>query len=157
MLARRTTAIVIGCCVGLTLMAALACTSAKQPADPVAELRAGIATTVTDPARAAALAASVDELERLTQDIAALTKRQRETLVPQLRDYGASRATVEATLAELNRDGAALARKVLEAHLAFKRDTTPAEWSKLRKLEERALAQALAASLDRAPQGAEKG
>ena len=133
------------------LPAALAFASSSKEKDPTGDLRAGIAKHVTDPERASRMTASVDEMERTVQTLGALAVRQSETLAPLLRDYGRSREEIEAKLAEVADQRTALARKMLEAHAAFKKETTAAEWKKLAKLEERALAYAAAKSVGQEP------
>lgn len=119
----------------------------KKSADPVGDLRAAITKEVADPARAAAMSASVDAMARATGEIGALATRQKETIQPMLRDYGSSRGDIEAKLAEFEKQRKALSQKLLEAHLAFKSQATPAEWGKLRKVEEQAVANAAIVAL----------
>ncbi len=135
------------CCVVLALPASLANASSKKKTDPIADLRAAIVKNVADPDRAAKMSSTVDEMERLIQEVGAFAGRLNAELSPMLKDYGATREAIEAKFAELNAERAVLAEKMFEAHLAFKAAATPAEWKKLRKVEERALVEALAKSL----------
>ena len=134
------------------LLAALSCASTgKKNADPIANLKAGIQKEVGDPSRAAAMTASVDEMDRLVGALAELATRQRAEVEPMLRDYTASRADVDAKLASFDAERKTIAGKILDAHLAFKAQATPAEWTKLRQVEERALAYAASRSLGQKP------
>ena len=145
--------VLVVCCVAATLSTTLlrASPGSKKKADPIADLRAGIAKNVADAERASRMSASVDEMERLIGEAGALVVKRKAELSPLLRDYRASREAVEAKLAEGNDQRAALARKVLEAHVAFKKETTPDEWKKLAKLEEQALGYAAVSSLGQQP------
>jgi SMC interacting uncharacterized protein involved in chromosome segregation len=135
------------CCVVLALPASLANASSKKKTDPIADLRGAIAKEVADSDRAAKLSAAVDDMERLIQEAGAFAGKLNVELAPMLKDYGATREAIEAKFAELNAERAVLAEKMFEAHLAFKAVASPDEWKKLRKVEERALVEALAKSL----------
>ncbi len=145
--------VLVLCCVvaALSTTLAWALPGTKKKADPIGDLRAAVAKNVADPDRASRMSSSVDEMERLIREAGALVAKRQQELAPLVRDYRASREAVEAKLAEGNDQRAALARKVLDAHLAFKKEATPAEWKKLAKLEERALAYAAASSLGQEP------
>ena len=111
---------------------------------------------VADPDRAAKMSSTVDDMERLIQEAGAFAGKLNVELAPMLKDYGATREAIEAKFAELNAERAVLAEKMFEAHLAFKAGPAPDEWKKLRKVEERALVEALAKSLqDDEPAGKE--
>lgn len=135
------------CGVLLALPVEQASAGSKKPADPIAELRTAIEKDVADPARSAAMSSAVDELGRTIEEVVALKARQRETIMPLLLDYGATRESVEAKLAELAGEKAALAKRLLDAHVAFKAAATPAEWKKLQKLEDAALQSAVQKAL----------
>ncbi len=135
------------CCFALVLPATLAVASSKKKTDPIADLRAAIVKNVADPDRAARMSSAVDDMERLIQEAVAFAGKLNVELSPMLKDYGATREVIEAKFAELNVERAVLAEKMFEAHLAFKAAATAAEWKKLRKVEERALVEALAKSL----------
>ena len=134
-------------CVALLLPATLAVASSKKKTDPIADLRAAIVKNVADPDRAGRMSSAVDDMERLIQEAVAFAGKLNVELSPMLKDYGATREVIEAKFAELNVERAVLAEKMFEAHLAFKAAATAAEWKKLRKVEERALVEALAKSL----------
>lgn len=136
------------CCLALVLPATLASASSKKKPDPIADLRAAIARNVADPDRAAKMSTAVDDMERLIGEAGSFAARVNAEAAPMLKDYGASREKIEAKFAELNAERAALAEKMLGAHLAFKAAATPDEWKKLKKVEERALAEALAKSVE---------
>lgn len=145
---RRTSTayLLAACCVALVLSATLASASSKKT-DTIADLRAAIVKNVADQERAARMSSAVDDMERLIQEAVAFAGKLNVELTPMLKDYGATREAIEAKLAELNAERAVLAEKMFGAHLAFKAAATPAEWKKLRKVEERVLAEALARSL----------
>lgn len=134
------------CGLALVLSATLASASSKKT-DPIADLRAAIGKNVADPERATRMSAAVDDMERLIQEAVAFAGKLNAELTPMLKDYGATREAIEAKFGELNAERAVLAERMFEAHLAFKAAATPAEWKKLRKVEERALVEALAKSL----------
>jgi hypothetical protein len=139
------------------LTTARASASSKKKTDPIADLRTAIVKNVADQDRAAKMSAVVDEMEQLIRDAGSFAGRLNAELVPMLKDYGASREKIEAKFAELNVERAALAEKVLAAHLAFKAAATPGEWKKLKKIEERALAEALAKSVEQPPLAGTEG
>ena len=139
------------CCVVLALPATLASASSKKKTDPIADLRAAIAKEVADPDRAAKMSATVDEMERLIGEAGRFAGRLNAEVAPMLKDYGVSRETIEAKFVELNAERAVLAERMFEAHLALKAAATPGEWKKLKKVEERALAEALAKSVEQPP------
>jgi SMC interacting uncharacterized protein involved in chromosome segregation len=136
------------CCFVLALPATLASASSKKKTDPIADLRAAIAKEVADPDRAAKMSATVDEMERLIGEAGRFAGKLNAELTPMLKDYGVSRETIEAKFEELNAERAVLAERMFEAHLAFKAAATPEEWKKLKKAGERALAEALAKSVE---------
>lgn len=144
---RSTTFLLAGLCIALALPATLAVAGGKKKTDPIADLRTAIAQEVADPDRAAKMSAAVDELEKQVAGAAAFAARVNAELAPMLKDRAATREAIEARFAELNTDRAVLAEKTFSAHLALKAAATPAEWMKLRKVEERALVEALAKSL----------
>lgn len=143
--------LLIVCCTVSALLATLSCASTKKKADPIADLRAGIQKEVTDPARAAKASSAVDEMERLTHELGTLVASNRDAVARLLHDYASTREQIEAKLQELDTQRTALARKMIDAHLAFKAATTPAEWEKLKKQEEVAIAYAAALSLGEQP------
>ena len=136
------------CCFVLALPATLASASSKKKTDPIADLRAAIAKEVADPDRAAKMSATVDEMERLIGEAGRFAGKLDAELAPMLKDYGVSRERIEAKFEELNAERAVLAERMFEAHLAFKAAATPEEWKKLKKAGERALAEALAKSVE---------
>lgn len=136
------------CCFVLALTTTRASASSKKKTDPIADLRAAIVKNVTDQDRAAKMSSVVDEMERLVQAAGSFAARVNAEVSPMLKDYGASRETIEAKFAELNAERSSLAEKMFEAHLAFKAVATQDEWKKLKKIEERALAEALARSVE---------
>jgi hypothetical protein len=140
-----------GCCFALVLPATLASASSKKKSDPIADLRSAISRNVADQERAAKMSSAVDEMERQVQAASAFAGRVNAEVVPMLKDYGAARETVEAKFTELNAERASIAGRMFDAHLAFKAAATPEEWKKLRKVEERALAEALAKSVEQQP------
>ncbi len=145
----RSLAVLAG--VALLLSGALSCASSKEKPDPTEKLRTGISETVADPARAAKMLTTVDEIEAAVGELQTLLARERASLVTLLRDHGTSRAAFEASLAEYNTARESLARRVLTAHAAFKAEATAPEWKKLRKLELEMIISAATKALDQAP------
>jgi hypothetical protein len=129
----RSLAVLVGA--ALLLSVALAYAGSKEEPDPAGQLRAGIKETVADPARAAKMLASVDEIEALVGELNSLIAEERASLGTLLRDFGSSRAAVDTSLEKFNSKREALALQVLATHVAFKAEATEAEWKKLRKLE----------------------
>ena len=139
------------------LGAGVAVGGAKEPPDPAAKLKAGIREVVADPARAEAMVGAVDEIEAAVREIDALIGAERAALAGLLRDYRATRADVDASVAEFNARREPLARRVLTAHAGLKTQATPAEWKKLRKLELDMVTFAAARTLGQAtPSGTER-
>ena len=151
------TILLAGCCFVLVLTTTRASASSKKKTDPIADLRTAIARNVADPDRAAKMSSIVDEMEKLIRDAGSFAGRVSAEVVPMLKDYGASRETIEAKFAELNVERASLAEKMFAAHLAFKAASTREEWKKLKKIEERALAEALAKSVEQPPLAGTEG
>jgi hypothetical protein len=145
------TILLASCCFVLVLTTARASASSKKKTDPIADLRTAIVQNVADQDRAAKMSSVVDEMEKLIRDAGSFAGRVSAEVVPMLKDYGASRETIEAKFAELNVERASLAEKMFAAHLALKAAATPGEWKKLKKIEERALAEALAKSVEQPP------
>jgi hypothetical protein len=143
-------------CVALLLPATLAVAGSKKKTDPVADLRAAVANEVADPDRAARMTAAIDDLAAQIGQAGAFAARVSAELAPMLKDRAVSREAIEAKFAELNAERAVLAERTFSAHLALKAAATPAEWKKLRKVEERVLAEALGKSLQgEEPEGKE--
>jgi len=141
--------------VALLFCLPLSCASSKKTPDPAGELRTGIGEIVADPARAAKMLATVDEIEAAVREIDTLATRERASLLVLLRDYASSRAVLEASLAEFNTARESLARRVLTAHAALKADATAPEWKKLRKLEMEMITFAATQSVGRESAGKE--
>ena len=151
------TVLLASCCVVLVLTTTRASASSKKKTEPIADLRTAIARDVADQDRAAKMSSAVDEMEREVQAASSFASRVNAEVVPMLKDYGASREKIEAKFAELNVERAALAERMFAAHLAFKAAATPGEWKKLKKIEERALAEALAKSVEQPPLAGAEG
>jgi hypothetical protein len=146
-----------GLCFVLVLPATFASASSKKKTDPIADLRAAIGKNVADQDRAAKMSSAVDEMERQVRAATAFAGRVNDEVLPMLKDYGTSREKIEAKFTELNAERASIAGKMFDAHLAFKAAATPEEWKKLRKVEERALAEALAKSVEQQPLAGTEG
>jgi hypothetical protein len=140
----------------LLLSVALTYASSKEKPDPAEALRAGIREIVADPARASKMLASVDEIEAAIGELDSLIAEERSLLATLLRDYGSSRAAVDASFVEFDTRRESLARRVLKTHAAFKAEATASEWKKLRKLEMEMVMSAAVKSIGQAaPSGKE--
>lgn len=151
------TLLLASCCLALVLTTTRASASSKKKTDPIADLKTAIVRNVADQDRAATMSSIVDEMERLVQAAGSFAAKVNAEVTPLLKDFGASRETIEAKFAELNAERSALAEKMIAAHLAFKAAATKDEWRKLRKVEERALAEALAKSVEQPPLAGTEG
>jgi hypothetical protein len=141
----------------LLVPVALSFAGSKENPDPVASLRTGIKDVVADPARAANMLASVDEVETAIGELNSLIADERASLRALLLDFGSSRATVDASLAEFNAKHESLARRCLTAHAALKAQATASEWKKLRKLELEMMTFAASRSLGQAAPAGKEG
>jgi hypothetical protein len=157
MKAGRSRSLAVLAAVALLLSGALSCTTSKGKPDPTGKLRACISEIVADPARAAKMLTTVDEIEAAVGELQTLVAKERASLVTLLRDYGSSRAAVEASLTEYNTARESLARRVLTAHAALKAEATTPEWKKLRKLEMEMIVSAATKALDQAPAAGKQG
>jgi hypothetical protein len=135
----------------------LSSAGSKENNDPVASLRSGIKDVVADPARASNMLASVDEVETAIGELNSLIADERASLRALLLDFGSSRATVDASLAEFNAKHESLARRCLTAHAALKAQATASEWKKLRKLELEMMTFAASRSLGQAAPAGKEG
>ena len=139
----------------LLLSLALSCASSKKTPDPAVKLRTGISENVADTARAASMLAAVDEIKAAVGQLDTLVAKERASLVTLLRDYGTSRAALDASLAEFTAARESVARRALAAHARLKADATAPEWKKLRKLEIEMLMFVATKSVGKAPAGKE--
>lgn len=118
--------------IGLLLLLLSGCQLiGKGAADPMAELRDEIRTTVSDTVRSGAMLDSVDSIDRLLVESATFMReaalRERELFL----DYDSTRADYEAFFSEARAERLSLQKQLLAAHLEFKSYATPEEWNTL--------------------------
>lgn len=111
----------------------------KEATDTLAKLRANVQETVKDGDRAKRALAALDSLQALVPVYGAYQARVSNELRILLRNYDATRADFEETVARWEADRAELRARALVAHEAFKQALTDAEWKKLRDEERKVL------------------
>ena len=112
--------------------------SPKPTTATIADLRANVQKSVTDPARAARAMAALDSVSALVPFVGELQSRTSNELRTTLRNYRATRADFESVIARWEADRVQVRTRAFAAHERFKQALTDDEWKKL-KSEERAI------------------
>ena len=115
------------------------CSLFGNKGDPMETLREQVRETVSDPARAEDMVATVDRIDQLLVDIGAAVGEaaRRERLL--FRDYDSTPQDYEALFSETLGKRRELQEATLDAHLDFKEKATAEEWRILLPLHARAI------------------
>lgn len=118
-------------------------------ADPIEELRDQVRSSVSDEDRSRAMLKSIDEIDRLLFESAAVMSdaASRERIL--FLDYDSTRDDYANLFSETRQKRKKLQQKLLAAHLDFKSHTTPEEWEMLSSAQANAVTTRLAALLGR--------
>ena len=134
-----------------TALALSACAGSDQSPEDDArqgfeDVKASINTVVSDPERAAAATALIDEQMQNFDEIAQVVESRQAAYRKLSSDYNTPRSELEAALASVRQSVRDNRRKVADTHRELVSTLTAEDWDELNKQTSKALQQAIAAA-----------